>query len=128
MLDILVKQSRDQSPHERYLKVSNKADKPIISVLKSVSWRIIGTLDTIIISYFITGKVELAVSIGGIEVISKTILYYFHERLWSHIHRIKLNFFKRRNEKRDKVRRVGRFTGRKNSRRIAAGSYITVSG
>ena len=59
-------------------------------MMKSVSWRIVGTIDTMIISYFITGKVTVAISIGSVEVITKTILYYFHERLWAHIHKIKL--------------------------------------
>lgn len=53
-----------------------------VSVLKTISWRIIGTLDTMCISYFLTGKLELALSIGGIEIISKMLLYYMHERAW----------------------------------------------
>lgn len=53
-----------------------------ISVLKSISWRIVGTLDTILISFILTGKISLALSIGGIEVLTKMTLYYFHERAW----------------------------------------------
>lgn len=53
-----------------------------VSILKTISWRIIGTLDTMCISYFLTGKLEIALSIGGIEVISKMVLYYMHERAW----------------------------------------------
>jgi len=55
------------------------------SIIKSISWRTIGTIDTMIISYFITGKLALALSIGGIEVFSKMALYYFHERTWNRI-------------------------------------------
>ncbi|MGB0357749.1 MAG: DUF2061 domain-containing protein [Flavobacteriaceae bacterium] len=55
------------------------------SLLKSVSWRIIGTLDTIVISYFITGKLAFALSIGGIELVTKMILYVVHERVWNKI-------------------------------------------
>lgn len=55
------------------------------SLLKTISWRIIGTLDTIIISYIITGAVAMAVSIGGIELVSKMGLYFFHERAWNKI-------------------------------------------
>ena len=51
------------------------------SLFKSISWRIIGTLDTIIISYAITGKMSFALSIGGIELITKMMLYVVHERL-----------------------------------------------
>jgi len=67
--------------------------------MKSVSWRIVGTIDTMVISYFITGKVTVAVSIGSVEVLTKTILYYFHERLWAHIHKIRLKLCIRSNEK-----------------------------
>lgn len=51
-------------------------------ILKSVTWRIVGTLDTIIISGLITGSWEVGLAIGGIEVFSKMVLYYFHERAW----------------------------------------------
>lgn len=53
-----------------------------ISIYKTISWRIIGTIDTMIISYILTGKIDVALSIGGIEVISKMVLYYIHERTW----------------------------------------------
>lgn len=58
-------------------------DKPYISLLKSISWRIVGTIDTILISYIITGEISSALSIGGFEVFTKMILYYFHERAWN---------------------------------------------
>ncbi|HUS86691.1 MAG TPA: DUF2061 domain-containing protein [Bacteroidales bacterium] len=64
-------------------------DKPIVSLLKTMSWRLVGTLDTMVISYVITGQVRSAISIGGIEVFSKMILYYFHERLWEKMKRSK---------------------------------------
>lgn len=55
------------------------------SVVKAFSWRTIGTLDTITISYFLTGEITTAISIGGIEIFTKMILYFFHERLWNAI-------------------------------------------
>lgn len=60
-------------------------EKSYRSIIKSISWRTIGTIDTMVISYFITGKLALALSIGGIEVFSKMILYFFHERTWNKI-------------------------------------------
>jgi uncharacterized membrane protein len=90
MLDVILRQP-EVNNCPKGLKVSDRADKPIKSLMKSVSWRIVGTLDTMIISYFITGRISLAVSIGSVEVLTKTVLYYFHERLWAHIHKIKLN-------------------------------------
>jgi uncharacterized membrane protein len=53
------------------------------SFIKSVSWRIIGTIDTILISYFVTGKIDFALSIGMIELITKMGLYVVHERVWN---------------------------------------------
>ncbi|WP_082796060.1 DUF2061 domain-containing protein [Flammeovirga sp. SJP92] len=60
---------------------SNKQPK-WVSVAKSVSWRAVGTVDTMVISYFVTGEITMAVSIGSFEVFSKMVLYYFHERAW----------------------------------------------
>ena len=106
MLDVLLKQPEGKSESTGVLKVSDRADKPIKSIMKSVSWRVVGTIDTMIISYFITGRVTLAISIGSVEVITKTILYYFHERLWAHIHKIKLNILIKTNGKKYEVKRV----------------------
>jgi uncharacterized membrane protein len=60
-------------------------EKAYRSVVKTVSWRTVGTLDTIIISYFITGNLTMAASIGSIELVTKMVLYYFHERAWNKI-------------------------------------------
>lgn len=60
----------------------NGKDSNIKSLAKAVSWRIVGTIDTMFISFMITGKLTLAISIGGIEVFSKIFLYYLHERIW----------------------------------------------
>ncbi len=60
-----------------------RTEKPLRSVVKSVSWRVIGTLDTILISWLITGQVTLALSIGTIELFTKMLLYFFHERIWN---------------------------------------------
>lgn len=55
------------------------------SIVKAISWRITGTLDTFVVSYIITGKVTIALSISGVEVFTKMLLYYFHERTWNKI-------------------------------------------
>lgn len=55
------------------------------SILKAVSWRILGTLDTFVISWFLTGKVALAGSIAGLEFATKIVWYYLHERAWAAI-------------------------------------------
>jgi len=51
-------------------------------ILKTITWRIIGTLDTMILSWFITGNWKWGVAIGGVELITKMVLYYLHERAW----------------------------------------------
>ena len=52
------------------------------SVIKTFSWRGIATTDTILISRYITGSWTAGLSIGIIEIFTKMILYYFHERAW----------------------------------------------
>ena len=51
-------------------------------ILKTITWRIVGTIDTIILSWLITGQWKLGLAIGGVEVITKMVLYYLHERAW----------------------------------------------
>lgn len=60
-------------------------EKPLRSIVKSLSWRLIGTLDTVLISWLITGELTLAFSIGSVELVTKMILYFFHERIWNNI-------------------------------------------
>lgn len=55
------------------------------SLLKGISWRILGTTDTILLAYFFSGTIKAAVSIGGIELVTKITLYYLHERVWAAI-------------------------------------------
>ena len=62
-----------------------KSERPIRSIAKAISWRVIGTLDTLLISYLLTGKVALAASIASIDFVTKMFLYFFHERIWNKI-------------------------------------------
>lgn len=57
------------------------------SFVKGITWRIIGTLDTIFLSWLFTGQIGNALKIGGTEVFTKIILFYLHERIW-----LNLNF------------------------------------
>ena len=61
------------------------ADKHYRSLVKSISYRITGSLYTFLISYLIIGKVGLALSIGLVELFTKIFLYYLHERIWDRI-------------------------------------------
>jgi uncharacterized membrane protein len=53
------------------------------SIVKAISWRATGSLDTFVISWIITGRTALAGSIAGTELLTKVLLYYFHERIWA---------------------------------------------
>jgi uncharacterized membrane protein len=58
---------------------------------KTISWRIIGTLDTMIIAWVITGSLEWGLAIGGVEVFTKMILYFLHERVWYRFSKFGIN-------------------------------------
>lgn len=62
-----------------------KPEKSRRSVAKAVSWRMLGTLDTFLLSWLITGEWRLAAAIGGTEVVTKMILFYLHERVWARV-------------------------------------------
>lgn len=71
--------------HERIwfnLRVMQTISSHVRHILKAITWRIIGTVDTILISWVITGDPMKGVSIGAMELITKMLLYYLHERLW----------------------------------------------
>ena len=61
------------------------SDVPLRSAAKGVSWRATATLDTMLIAYFITHDISKALAIGGIEIFTKLMLYYGHERVWQKI-------------------------------------------
>ena len=55
------------------------------SLFKAMTWRIIASLDTFFLSYIITGRFDWATSIAIFEIITKAIIYYFHERAWNRV-------------------------------------------
>ncbi len=54
-------------------------------VLKAISWRAVGALDTVLIALIVTRHLGVSASIGGAELITKLLLYYLHERLWLNV-------------------------------------------
>ena len=60
----------------------NLRESHLRSILKAFSWRVIATLTTGLIAYAITGEIDTAILIGGIEFALKFVIYYLHERLW----------------------------------------------
>ena len=65
--------------------VRGMADKHYRSLIKAVSWRLTGSIDTLIISFLITGKLKWALTISGVELFTKIGLFYVHERLWDNL-------------------------------------------
>ena len=63
-------------------RIKNKVNR-LRSLIKAITWRITASLDTFFISYIITGRFEWATSIAFFEIITKSILYYLHERGWN---------------------------------------------
>jgi uncharacterized membrane protein len=58
-------------------------DSNVRSLIKGISWRIIGTIDTFFIAYFYFGDFKLAAPIAATEVLTKIFLFYLHERVWN---------------------------------------------
>jgi uncharacterized membrane protein len=51
-------------------------------IAKTATWRVIGTVDTFLVSWWVSGDPFVGFEIGLFELITKTLLYYFHERAW----------------------------------------------
>lgn len=51
-------------------------------IIKTVSWRIIGTADTAVLAWLITGNIKNGIAISGLELVTKSFLYFLHEIAW----------------------------------------------
>ncbi|MCF8714911.1 DUF2061 domain-containing protein [Joostella atrarenae] len=81
--------------HERIWFKANVPDSKRRHLFKTITWRLLGTLDTMILAWVISGDPFTGLKIGGAEVITKMILYYFHERTW---YKINFGLNKRKNK------------------------------
>lgn len=79
----MCKPYRMPEPEVSHLRSLRGSETHARSLLKAVSWRALGTLDTFAISWLLTGRVELAGSIAGLELGTKLTWYYLHERVWA---------------------------------------------
>ena len=68
--------------HERVWFSSGVLNAEKRHIIKTFTWRIVGTIDTIILAWIISGNPFVGVKIGGVEVITKILLYYLHEKIW----------------------------------------------
>ena len=55
------------------------------SLTKTLTWRVLASLDTFLISWFVSGKASIGITIASLEVITKLVIYYFHERAWDNV-------------------------------------------
>lgn len=71
--------------HERiyFLIFSTRSYHKKLSLTKGVTWRIIGSIDTILLAWIYTGNPTTGIKIGSTEFITKVFLYYLHERIWN---------------------------------------------
>jgi uncharacterized membrane protein len=70
---------------EKRSQLAVSSERPIRSLVKALSWRVTGSIDTILLSWFFTGNLTTAAAIGLTEVVTKMVLYYLHERVWNRI-------------------------------------------
>ena len=81
--------------HEQFWLKSSIVDSNKRHVIKTFTWRIIGTIDTVLFGWIITGNPLEGLKIGLAETFTKLLLYYGHEKLW-----YRINFgLNRRNKK-----------------------------
>jgi uncharacterized membrane protein len=77
--------TKSSSNSEEEAVVSASSERPIRSLVKAFSWRVTGSVDTLLLSWFFTGSLKIAAAIGSTEVITKMVLYYLHERAWNRV-------------------------------------------
>ena len=87
--------------HERWWFESSVTDSNMRHIIKTFSWRGVGTLDTILFGWLITGNPFTGLKIGGIETASKMVLYFAHEKLW-----YKINFGLNRRKKTKRIKKL----------------------
>ncbi len=79
-------EARISTRYRRHHPLQRKsADKLRRSAAKTITWRVLASLDTIALSWFFTGSLAIAAAIGGFEVVTKLFLYFVHERVWARL-------------------------------------------
>jgi uncharacterized membrane protein len=73
------------NPSAKPPQTATTAERPVRSLAKAISWRITGSIDTMILSWLFTGDLTVAAAISLTEVATKMALYYLHERAWNRI-------------------------------------------
>ncbi|MGB6537409.1 MAG: DUF2061 domain-containing protein [Xanthobacteraceae bacterium] len=64
-------------------KIARWSETHARSLVKAVSWRATGSLDTFVVAFLVTGNPKIAGSVALTEIVTKIVIYYCHERLWA---------------------------------------------
>jgi uncharacterized membrane protein len=60
-------------------------ETPKRSFAKTISWRVVATIITGVVTYLLTARLDFAVTVGIADTLVKFIIYYAHERMWTRI-------------------------------------------
>ena len=52
------------------------------SFYKTFTWRVVASLDTALLTWLFSGDVVTGLKVGGMEIVTKLIIYFLHERAW----------------------------------------------
>ena len=53
------------------------------SIMKTITWRILATATTVLLVFIFTGNLMISTSVGTLELLTKILMYYVHERIWN---------------------------------------------
>ena len=53
-----------------------------LAIYKSLSWHVVHTIILSATALMFTGRLDIVAGIVSVHVISETVIYYLHERLW----------------------------------------------
>ena len=96
--------------HERLWFNSSISDSNKRHIIKTISWRGVGTLDSVLFGWIITGNPLTGLKIGGAETVTKMLLYFGHEKLW-----YKINYGL---DKRNRAKRIMKLKANRNINRL----------
>ena len=68
--------------HDAHAAAKELRESRVRSLLKAISYRVIGTLTTATLTYFVTGDMSSALAMGAVEPVTKIVIFYLHERAW----------------------------------------------
>lgn len=73
--------------------MESRIESHLISCLKALSWRLLGSLATFAVTYTVTQDIHLSTAIGVMEFFAKILLFYVHERFWIKLNNLNFSFF-----------------------------------